>query len=212
MTTFTIVVLSCLKKFPGAPCTCCFANAFSSDILGVKVQKYDKVRIPLATKTYLQSSCWSSIFGSDSFRFPALVLLQATKLLQTPSHVHPCLHPSWTCSHEPPQLVFRPSPINRLIFTQTHQTVKGRNHFALSPRTIYACHFFDGLPKNMNQPLELQLGFLRPTDFAYPRSQSNRICTLPETYSGPTHFSHLGGRSFSRRLSFHLSSQTRYRE
>ena len=212
MTTFTVVVLSCLKKFPAAPCTCCFANAFSSDILGVKVQKYDKVRIPLATKTYLQSSCWSSIFGLDGSLFPALVLLQATKLLQTPLHVHPCLHPSWTCSHEPPQLVFRPSPINRLIFTQTHQRVKGRNHFALSPRTIYACHFFDGLPKNMNQPLELQLGFLRPTDFAHPRSKSNQISTLPETYSGPTHFSHLGGRSFSRRLSFHLSSQTRYNE
>ena len=69
-----------------------------------------------------------------------------------------------------------------------------------------------GFRKNMNQPLELQLGFLRPTDFAHPRSKSNRICTLPETYSGSTHFSHLGGRSFSRRLSFHLSSQTRYRE
>ena len=69
-----------------------------------------------------------------------------------------------------------------------------------------------GSPKSMNQPLELQLGFLRPTDFPHPRSQSNRICTLPETYCGPTHFSHLGGRSFSRRLSFHLSSQTRYRE
>ena len=108
---------------------------------GVKVQKYDKVRIPLATKTYLQSSCWSSICGLDSLLFPALVLLQATKLLQTPSHAHPCLHPS--CSHEPPQLVFRPSPINRLIFTQTHQTVKGRNHFALSWRTMHACQLFD---------------------------------------------------------------------
>ena len=30
-----------------------------------------------------------------------------------------------------------------------------------------------GSPKSMNQPLELQLGFLRPTDFAHPRSQSD---------------------------------------
>ena len=85
MTTFTIVVLSCLKKFPAAPCTCCFANASSSDVLGVKVRKYDKVRIPLATKTYLQSSCWSSIFGLDGLLFPAWVLLQAEDILK---HVH----------------------------------------------------------------------------------------------------------------------------
>ena len=72
-----------------------------------------------------------------------------------------------------------------------------------------------GSPNNMNQPLELQLGLLGPANSAHPRSQSNRICTLPGLYtyiyifiySPPTHFSHLDGRSFSRRLSFHLSSQ-----
>ena len=171
MTTFTIVVLSCLKKFPGAPCTCCFANAFSSDILGVKVQKYDKVRIPLATKTYLQSSCWSSIFELDGSLFPALVLLQATKLLQTPWHVHPCLHPSWTCSHEPPQLVFRPSPINRLIFTQTHQTVKGRNHFALSSRTMHACQLFDScrFPKKHEPASGVAAGVSAAYRFCIPK-------------------------------------------
>ena len=40
-----------------------------------------KVHIPLATKTYLQSSCWSSIFGLEGLLFPALVLLQDPKHL-----------------------------------------------------------------------------------------------------------------------------------
>ena len=79
-----------------------------------------------------------------------------------------------------------------------------------APRYLLA-----GSPKNMNQPLELQLGLLGPANSAHPRSQSNRICTLPGLYTyiyiyifiHPTHFSHLRGRSFSRRLSFHLSSQ-----
>ena len=39
--------------------------------------------------------------------------------------------------------VFPPWPINRLIFTQTHHTVNGRNHFSLWSRTIFACQFFD---------------------------------------------------------------------
>ena len=91
-----------------------------------------------------------------------------------------------------------------LSLKHTYYTVNGRNHFTLASRTIYStCR----LPKNVKQPLELQLGLLRPADFAHPRSQSNRMCTLPKTYFHPTHFSHLGGRSFSWRLSFHLSSQ-----
>ena len=51
------------------------------------------------------------------------------------------------------------------------------------------------------------MGLLRPADFAHTRSQSNRICTLPETYFHPAHFSHLWSPSLSQRLIFHLSSQ-----
>ena len=98
-------------------------------------------------------------------------------------------------------LLQAPKPIDRSIT----QTQEWSMHASSS---ILTCR----LPKNMNQPLELQLGLLGPANFAHPRSQSNRMGTLPKTYFGPTHFSHLDGRSFSRRLSFHLSSQTRYRE
>ena len=47
-----------------------------------------------------------------------------------------------------------------------------------APRYLLA-----GSPKNMNQPLELQLGLLGPANSAHPRSQSNRICTLPGLYT-----------------------------
>ena len=104
---------------------------------------------------YRESCYWSNLFWLDCETVCLIPVAgiphtpQATKILQTRSHVHPCLHPSWTCSHEPPQLVFRPSPINRLIFTQTHHSVNRRNHFALSSRTMYACQLFDScrLPK-----------------------------------------------------------------
>ena len=98
-------------------------------------------------------------------------------------------------------LLQAPKPIDRSI-TQTQE------RFMHASSSMLTCR----LPKNMKQPLELQLGLLGPANFAHPRSQSNRMGTLAKTYFGPTHFSHLDGRSFSRRRSFHLSSQTRYRE
>ena len=142
---------------------------------------------------------------------------QAAKHLQTRSHVHPCLHPSWTCSPKPPQLVFPPWPINQFI-TQTHHTVNGMNHFTLWSRTIYACQLFDtclqasekhetasGVAAGASGACKFCTSKITIESDGYP-------VTLPKTYFGPTHFSHLDGRSFSRRLSFHLSSQTRYRE
>ena len=59
-TTFTIVVLSdhVWKKFPGAPCTCCVANASSFDInTGVKVQ------IPLAINSIGNLATEVACFG-----------------------------------------------------------------------------------------------------------------------------------------------------
>ena len=150
------------KKLPGTPCTCFVANASSSDIPHCGGSCNQK---------YLQSCCWSRNFGSDSLLFPAFGFATSPKT----STVQ-------TCS-KPPLLVFRPWPINRLIYHK-HHTVNGRNHFALSSRTIYACQFFDScrLQKNVNQPLELQLGLLGPANSAHPRSQSNRMCTLAGLY------------------------------
>ena len=150
------------KKLPGTPCTCFVANASSSDIPHCGGSCNQK---------YLQSCCWSRNFGSDSLLFPAFGFATSPKT----STVQ-------TCS-KPPLLVFRPWPINRLIYHK-HHTVNGRNHFALSSRTNYACQFFDRcrLQKNVNQPLELQLGLLGPANSAHPRSQSNRMCTLAGLY------------------------------
>ena len=142
--SFSLIMFE--KKFPGAPCTCCVANASSSYIphCGESTDTF-------CNQKYLQSG-WSKNFGSDSFRFPAVGFATSPKTSTTNRfELHPCLHPSWTCSREPPLLVFRPSPINRLIFLHkhTHYTVNGRNHFTLWSRTIYACRFFDScrLPK-----------------------------------------------------------------
>ena len=108
-----------------------------------------KVQIPLAINSIGNLATEVAFFGyvrlldslfDSSCGYPPHTT--SYKNLQTRSHVHPCLHPSWTCSHEPPQLVFRPSPTNRLIFTQTHHSVNRRNHFALSSRTMYACQLF----------------------------------------------------------------------
>ena len=143
---------SCLKKkFPNSPCTCCVANASSFDInTGVKVQ------IPLAINSIGNLATEVAFFGYvrllDSLFVSSCGYPPHTTSYKTSMNrfkLHPCLHPSWTCSHEPPQLVFRPSPINRLIFTQTHHTVNKKNHFALSSRTMYACQLFDScrLPK-----------------------------------------------------------------
>ena len=135
--SFSLIMFE--KKFPGAPCTCYVANA-SSIFHSTDTSCNQK---------YLQSG-WSRNFGSDSFRFPAVGFATSPKTSTTNRfELHPCLHPSWTCSCEPPLLVFRPSPINRLIFKQTLHTVNRRNHFTLWSRTIYACRFFDScrLPK-----------------------------------------------------------------
>ena len=77
MTTFTVVVLSnhVWKSSQLLPARVALPMHLPMIFYtGVKVQKYDKVRIPLATKTYLQSSCWSSICGLAGLLFPALVL------------------------------------------------------------------------------------------------------------------------------------------
>ena len=77
MTTFTVVVFSNHVWKSSQLLPAHVALPMHLPVIfytGVKVQKYDKVRIPLATKTYLQSSCWSSICGLDGLLFPALVL------------------------------------------------------------------------------------------------------------------------------------------
>ena len=63
-------------------------------------------------------------------------------------------------------LLQAPKPIDRSI-TQTQEW------FMHASFSILTCR----LPKNMNQPLELQLGLLGPANFAHPRSQSNRMGT-----------------------------------
>ena len=63
-------------------------------------------------------------------------------------------------------LLQAPKPIDRSI-TQTQEW------FMHASSSILTCR----LPKNVYQPLELQLGLLRPVDFAHPRSQSNRMGT-----------------------------------
>ena len=63
-------------------------------------------------------------------------------------------------------LLQAPKPIDRSIT----QTQEWSMHASSS---ILTCR----LPKNVYQPLELQLGLLRPVDFAHPRLQSNRMGT-----------------------------------
>ena len=102
------------------------------------------------------------------------------------------------------------------LHKHTHYTVNGRNHFTLWSRTIYACQLFDtGRLTKKNEPA---------SGVAAGASGACKFCTSKITIKShlypprivyiyiyifihPTHFSHLGGRSFSRRLSFHLSSQ-----
>ena len=214
-TTFTIVVLSnhvWKKKFPGTPCTCFVANASSSDFphCGESTDTSCNLQPKIS---YLQSG-WIRNFGSDSLNFPAFGFATIPKASTTNRFkLHLCLHPSWTCSPKPPQLVFRPWPINQFI-TQTHHTVNEMNHFTLWSRTIYACQLFDtGRLTKKNEPA---------SGVAAGASGACKFCTSKVTIKShlypprivyiyifihPTHFSHLGGRSFSRRLSFHLSSQ-----
>ena len=93
-----------------------------------------------------------------------------------------------------------------------------RSIYHTNTRMIYACQLFDTYlqASEKHEPASgVAAGASGACKFCTSKitiESDGYPVTLPKTYFGPTHFSHLDGRSFSRRLSFHLSSQTWHRE